>query len=871
MKTKILTFLLVLGCCGFAFSQNGDGCPVAIIDTGNPPALPPSACVGDNVELCLDTNCAGCDLTAINLGYTATPVDPGFAISQNGAQVCFALVAPAGPDVCAPYDITVTLTSVNTADPACTTGNVGYDAGFLQGDDINDVIDLLPELVVTIYPDPNEFAYEVVPGACGEAATINPTGACPPDIAGGETLAAVDEVCPDPGVNGTYEYTITSNYPTDAGTNPGGCPPDPDPAIEDGVIAFCPAVPACTACPAATAITPDATEVCSGTAINVCVDFDADADGVMVDVNGVMATGAPGDMQLCVDVPTMNMGCGTTPLTYAITVTCDNAPLDVAALIPADATVYPDAGFTVVTNDNGSTCGTPQIEVFAADASSCGTVDGTACVANDDMETLDGATLLTAPPAALACQLPDLEVMTTCAGCADCPVITAVDMPVDGCDATMQTVCVTYDQDPTGLVTTDINGVVGTIDPVAFTICYDIPLANTTCDPTMLDFVHTATCVDGGANILDVDGVDTNGSIGMINVYPIYDVVVVQPACDGAAGSAEVQVNGVACATPTAVIGTAGVTNVCPTPAPGTPATLVYDFSADANIVAATAAGCAPTGEALMDDISNPCDLDPCPPPSDFTFTILDPCVCNGDETYTVAGGTAMPDNVGTFGELIQVQGPTGFTLTTDAASTGGTASMTLTENPAGSGNYELAFNHVTNVGYTANIFAEDASGNVTPVGSISNICAYPEYTLIDATIDLDVCSDGSLEVPPAATIPITLSANSGAASTGTFSPDPFDPNQGAGTYTIMYTGVTTADDGNAGVSPDGGTTPAFPSTADCPIAFDQMVTVEEVDICVIAENIPTVGQWGLIILGLLMSITAVVGIRQRREEEAYS
>jgi len=35
--------------------------------------------------------------------------------------------------------------------------------------------------------------------------------------------------------------------------------------------------------------------------------------------------------------------------------------------------------------------------------------------------------------------------------------------------------------------------------------------------------------------------------------------------------------------------------------------------------------------------------------------------------------------------------------------------------------------------------------------------------------------------------------------------------------------------------------------------------------------DIPTVGEWGLIILGLLMFITAVVGIRQRREEEAYN
>ncbi len=42
-------------------------------------------------------------------------------------------------------------------------------------------------------------------------------------------------------------------------------------------------------------------------------------------------------------------------------------------------------------------------------------------------------------------------------------------------------------------------------------------------------------------------------------------------------------------------------------------------------------------------------------------------------------------------------------------------------------------------------------------------------------------------------------------------------------------------------------------------------------DFGVMIANIPTVGEWGLIILGLLMSITAVVGIRARREEEIYS
>jgi len=36
-------------------------------------------------------------------------------------------------------------------------------------------------------------------------------------------------------------------------------------------------------------------------------------------------------------------------------------------------------------------------------------------------------------------------------------------------------------------------------------------------------------------------------------------------------------------------------------------------------------------------------------------------------------------------------------------------------------------------------------------------------------------------------------------------------------------------------------------------------------------DEVPTVGEWGLIMLGLLMTITAVIGIRQRREEEIYA
>jgi len=36
---------------------------------------------------------------------------------------------------------------------------------------------------------------------------------------------------------------------------------------------------------------------------------------------------------------------------------------------------------------------------------------------------------------------------------------------------------------------------------------------------------------------------------------------------------------------------------------------------------------------------------------------------------------------------------------------------------------------------------------------------------------------------------------------------------------------------------------------------------------CDEAPEVPTVGEWGLMILGLLMLITAVIGIRQRSTE----
>ena len=447
MKTKMLTFLFVLGCCGFAFSQSCGDCPVITIDLDNPPAFPTEACAGDVATLCLDTETpALIDGDCVVTLDVDTDVLGTITVSgpHIGSQICVDVPIPENPnDPCTGYSVTVEgiqpTISVTCGSGACAAGTLGVIAdigiSIITDCDANNLIVLLPGFdPITVFPN---FTENIVPSTCA-------------------------------GVAGMAQLlSITTN----------------------------------TVCAMETVSIAGVENVCPATA-------DTDAE-----------------------------------LTY-------------------DFTAFTSA-----------------------------LADGTPCFTG------------TSGVAAIDCLI----------ACSICPIIESVSMvPTDGCDAEMVDVVVTYNQDPTGLVTTDVNGDAGVIDAAAFTITYSLTLANTTCDPMMLDVVHAATCNDDGSNILDANGADTNGSLGMINVYPLYEVVVVQPECDGAAGSAEVQVAGVACATPAPVAGTAGVTNVCPAPAPGTPATLMYDFSADANIVAATAAGCAPTG-TLTDNISIACDVDPCP------------------------------------------------------------------------------------------------------------------------------------------------------------------------------------------------------------------------------------------------------------------
>ncbi len=95
----------------------------------------------------------------------------------------------------------------------------------------------------------------------------------------------------------------------------------------------------------------------------------------------------------------------------------------------------------------------------------------------------------------------------------------------------------------------------------------------------------------------------------------------------------------------------------------------------------------------------------------------------------------------------------------------------------------------------------------------------------------------------------IGLASNAiGGASLGNWDPD---------------TGVYTAFEGDFAGSIDLEIT-----SANTPCGT--MIYTLEIPMCGVPDEVPTVGEWGLIILGLLMSIVAVLGIRQGRKEEEY-
>jgi len=205
------------------------GCPTVLVDINDPstlPSLPASTCIGDSLEICFETDCPTCDFSDVTLGYTInTTTDPGFTSFGDGfGALCFQTVVPESDgDPCQSYDLEITLSTLNTNDPNCSSTNIGYDidAGFpLQGNDINTIIPLLANfdanpLVVTVHPQ-----YTVViesPSCDGTAgfAVVQTNGIdCFGPVAG---TAGAPNVCPDGvAINAVLDYDFRTDVDTAA-------------------------------------------------------------------------------------------------------------------------------------------------------------------------------------------------------------------------------------------------------------------------------------------------------------------------------------------------------------------------------------------------------------------------------------------------------------------------------------------------------------------------------------------------------------------------------------------------------------------------------------------------------------------------------
>jgi len=212
-------------------------------------------------------------------------------------------------------------------------------------------------------------------------------------------------------------------------------------------------------------------------------------------------------------------------------------------------------------------------------------------------------------------------------------------------------------------------------------------------------------------------------------------------------------------------------------------------------------------------------------------FGIDDPCACLDNATILDAdAGTGGDD--GQFSEIVTITGLAGDPLPEGQSwvVVGATGVLDAFDVPAvgtqsagvpvaadgsvalinNAGVYEIPFVHVDGVGYSIMIegpFAMGSPANTTL--EIGNLCQYPN-PVFDPEIP------ATLNQMAAAITLGAMDSNGGAEETVTYTIDGtpammIDPATLAlGTHTVVMT-YDGLDDGNGGVSPDGGTTPASP------------------------------------------------------------
>ncbi|WP_044086647.1 proprotein convertase P-domain-containing protein, partial [Lewinella cohaerens] len=219
----------------------------------------------------------------------------------------------------------------------------------------------------------------------------------------------------------------------------------------------------------------------------------------------------------------------------------------------------------------------------------------------------------------------------------------------------------------------------------------------------------------------------------------------------------------------------------------------------------------------------------------DCGFAITDPCSCNDDAspiTFDAEAGTYTNPNDGTFGEIVAITGGGGGTLPAGldfrVVAVDGAFGVAVGDPLTYDANmhYSIAFDHADDVGYTITVDQFIAGNAVGFNFAIGNACAYPT-PVFDPELDPIYCNfEGAITLGgtddddvngPAMPDGVTFTINGVDATV--FNPTALP--SGLNTVVMTYIG---ADDGNGGISPDGGTTPAY---RGCTQTVETVIEVE--------------------------------------------
>ncbi len=534
-----------------------------------------------------------------------------------------------------------------------------------------------------------------------------------------------------------------------------------------------------------------------------------------------------------IDIPVCLVNGDVTNFFVAVDTDGDGTNDFTCDVVNTTATIYPNL-MAMIDSEDPANCGTLTANLMAEDGVTVCATETATCAADGEVLSVTFTTLADGTPIddAATCSTLTATSATPCAGCnpAQCQGIDlAAGLPViptEVCSGATADICLTLIDATEGLVIT------GTIDGVPVTLtgaagaganelCVSITApANETCAPADVNIqIDAIQCTDGTDYPAILGGttlVDDLTAAGFNPIaIPVYPTLSVNATGDGMCGDlvAElVAADGTVCAT------AADSPLTCAADGDA----LAYDFTGDPALAAFT----APPADCPLPILSGNLTCSGC--------TILgctDPCAPNYDPAAGQDDGSCQP-----------------YDMTCNADCTMG---------PFG-GTWDPATCACIN--------------ETTPVSG----CTDPTADNYDPAAN---CDDGSCMTSPVCSISVSIS-NFACDDNGT----PDDPSDDMVTfdYTVNDIGGTgtTWTDGTLTGQAYGAITSVGPLPADG-TAFTINVNDEAdtactatgtqvLNDCATVDNIPTVGEWGLIMLALLMSIVAIVGIRQKELTVAH-